>query len=374
MHEKEVLEQEQAWDLTPLGLARVAPDGHFIGINPAMTRMLGRSEQELLSTEYDLVVHPFDAKFAGIVAMSTAGDTWSTYQAEKRYIRADKANLWGLVTAVPVRGEDGSLLHVFFQIQDISERKAAEEKTEVLAQRLKQSNRELRSFATVASHDLREPLRKINAFGGRLQSMIEGKVDDKAEDYLRRILNAADRMVQLIEGLLELAQVDTKGQPFSELDLNHIVSEVLSDLETRIEREDATVHVGDLPTVDGDKLQIRLLLQNLTANALKFHKPGEKPVVHIDAEQFAAAGEEYVRVTVKDEGIGLESEYADKIFQAFQRLHSKEEYEGSGIGLAICKRIVERHYGEIHCTSKPGEGTTFTVMLPKQQQESEDSE
>lgn len=234
--------------------------------------------------------------------------------------------------------------------------------------RLAVSNRELEQFASVASHDLQEPLRKIQAFGDRLKTKAGADLRPDALDSLERMQNAAARMQTLINDLLAFSRVTSKAQPFTGVDLNQIAREVLSDLETRIEQTGAQVHVGILPTIVADPLQMRQLLQNLISNALKFRRPGVAPVIEILAEpvsaEQAAGGRDFYRLLVRDNGIGFDEKYLDRIFNVFQRLHGRNVYEGTGVGLAICRKIVERHGGTITATSAPDQGATFIVMLP----------
>jgi PAS domain S-box-containing protein len=238
-------------------------------------------------------------------------------------------------------------------------------------QELARSNAELQEFAYIASHDLQEPLRKIQAFGDRLQAQFSQKLGDRGKDYLERMHNAAERMQALINDLLSLSQVTTKAQPFVQVDLNLIVQEVLIDLELTIEQTSGQVEVGQLATIEADPLQIRQLLQNLIGNALKFHRPNIKPVVKVNSQIIKLEQESVEKVvvrvcqiTIEDNGIGFDEKYLDRIFNVFQRLHSRSEYEGTGMGLAICRKVVERHGGSITATSKPGQGATFIVTLP----------
>ncbi|MGE0609706.1 MAG: CHASE3 domain-containing protein [Pirellulales bacterium] len=229
-----------------------------------------------------------------------------------------------------------------------------------LSEELQRSNRELEQFASVASHDMQEPLRKIQAFGDRLNSHFKDQLGEKGQDYLARILAASGRMRRLIDDLLAYSRVATKGQAFVPVDLQQVALEVVDDLEQRIEETGGSVMVGELPGIDADPLQMRQLFQNLIANALKFHRPGVPPDVRVTSQQID--GE--CRLSVADNGIGFEPVYVDRIFNLFQRLHARETYEGTGIGLAICKKIVERHGGRITAESSPGAGATFTMTLP----------
>ena len=237
---------------------------------------------------------------------------------------------------------------------------------------LERSNRELQDFAFVASHDLQEPLRKIQAFGDRLRTVQAPKFDERGRDYLDRMHSAAGRMHKLINDLLTFSRVTTKAQPFERIDLNGIAREVLSDLETTIEESGGTVEIGDLPPIDADPVQMRQLFQNLIANALKFKRPESPPVVKVEAELVnknasgveGAASNEFARITVADNGIGFDEKYLDRIFTPFQRLHGRNEYEGTGIGLAVCRKLVERHGGTLTAESSAGNGATFIATMP----------
>ncbi len=236
-------------------------------------------------------------------------------------------------------------------------------------QELTRSNQELQQFAFVASHDLQEPLRKIKTFGDRLKATCGDVLTPQGQDYLARMQNAASRMQILIEDLLTLSRVTTRGKPFILVNLVEITQEVLSDLETRIQQTGGRVEVGNLPTINADPIQIRQLLQNLIGNALKFHRQEVAPIVKIYSQDCKSQSDplatmEFCQVIVSDNGIGFDEKYCDRIFNVFQRLHGRSEYEGTGIGLAICSKIVERHHGTIKAKSKPGKGATFTVTLP----------
>lgn len=226
---------------------------------------------------------------------------------------------------------------------------------------LQRSNRELQDFAYVASHDLQEPLRKIQAFGDRLKAKCAAALTKDGADYLERMQNAASRMQTLINDLLAFSRITTKAQPFVAVDLAQIAREVLSDLEVRIEQTGGRIEVGELPTLEADPLQMRQLLQNLIGNALKFRREYAKPIVAINAH---TNGDDCCRLTVEDNGIGFDMKYLDRVFGMFQRLHGRDEYEGTGVGLAICRKIAERHGGSITAESSPGKGATFIVTLP----------
>jgi signal transduction histidine kinase len=235
------------------------------------------------------------------------------------------------------------------------------------AARLERSNKELQDFASVASHDLQEPLRKIQAFSDRLRTRCAAALDDVGRDYLDRVQNAARRMQTLINDLLTFCRVTTKAQPFVPTDLKGAALEVISDLEVRIEQVGGRVELAELPTVEADPLQMRQLMQNLIGNALKYHKPEVPPVVRVSGKHLADQSRELCQILVEDNGIGFDEVYADRIFTIFQRLHGRTEYEGTGVGLAVCRKIAERHGGSITARSRLGEGSSFTVTLPVRQ-------
>jgi signal transduction histidine kinase/DNA-binding response OmpR family regulator len=233
------------------------------------------------------------------------------------------------------------------------------------AAKLELSNRDLQEFAYVASHDLQEPLRKVLAFGDRIAKKYGVLLDDTGRDYLKRMVEASQRMQVLINDLLTLSRVATLAQPFTAVDLNVLGQAVVADLEHQIERTQARVDLGALPTLQADPTQIRQVLQNLIGNALKFHPAQRSPIITVSA----TTDKDTCQISVADNGIGFDIQYLDRIFKPFQRLHDREAYEGSGMGLAICRRIVERHGGSITAASTPGEGSTFRVTLPLRQAE-----
>ena len=251
--------------------------------------------------------------------------------------------------------------------EDITEHQKNVDELQRYNRKLEASNRELQDFAYVASHDLQEPLRKIETFGDRLRTKFAADLPQQANDYVERMQSATGRMRLLINDLLNYSRVTTKAKPFRPTDLNEVVATVVSDLQIRIEEVGATVAFEGLHTIDADAVQMRQLMQNLIGNALKFQRPGVPPVVTVASfvsEGNAFAGEPPIcEVTVADNGIGFDNKYKDQIFTIFQRLHGRNEYEGTGIGLATCRKIVERHGGSIDANGVEGEGATFTATL-----------
>ena len=233
------------------------------------------------------------------------------------------------------------------------------------AAELVRSNEELDQFASIVSHDLQEPLRKVRTFTQQLTVIESERLSEKGRDYLERANAAAERMQNLIEDLLRYSRLATHPRPFTTVDLSVVTREVLEDLETEVESSGATVRVGDLPAISGDALQLRQLIQNLLSNALKFRREGVPPEVAIDAKVAGATA----AITVRDNGIGFDPQYSRRIFRVFERLHGRGTYPGTGIGLALCSKIVERHGGAILAEGEPGAGSTFTVTLPIDQRE-----
>jgi signal transduction histidine kinase len=237
---------------------------------------------------------------------------------------------------------------------------ASNETLERRADELARSNAELEQFASIASHDLQEPLRKVRTFTQQLTVIEADRLSERGNDYLKRANSAAERMQTLIEDLLKFSRVATRGRSFAPVDLGQVTTEVLDDLSAEVERSGAIVHVGELPTIDADALQLRQLMQNLISNALKFRREDVIPEVRIDA----TVADDNVELRVHDNGIGFESQYGLRIFRVFERLHGRTEYPGTGIGLALCRKIAERHGGGIVADGEPGVGSTFTVTLP----------
>ena len=231
------------------------------------------------------------------------------------------------------------------------------------AAELARSNAELEQFASIASHDLQEPLRKVQTFAAQLSASESENLSEQGQDFLRRMSNAAGRMRALIDDLLMFSRVSTKGRPFVPVALGDTVAQVLIDLEAGIEESGAQVTVGELPTIEADPVQMRQLLQNLLGNAVKFRRDGVVPEIDVDAHVSGGVAE----FTVRDNGLGFDPQYATRIFRAFERLHGTSAYPGTGIGLALCRKIVERHHGTITADSTPGSGALFTIRLPVEQ-------
>ena len=299
-------------------------------------------------------------------------DMWTTISSGRNWEgeicnRASDGSLyWVHTTIVPFIDEDEKPVRYVAVRYDITKRIVAEDSLKIEAHKLALSNRELQDFASVAAHDLQEPLRKIQSFADRLRKISKETLSAEVIDYLERIQKSANRMQTLINDLLSYSRLSTKVQPFSKVDLNEILQHVLSDLEVRIHSSGGSVVITDLPTVDADPTQMHQLFINLVNNALKFHKPEIAPVVRITGRVVGDGGPEsqFFEIKVEDNGIGFEEKYLGRIFTIFQRLHGRNEFEGTGIGLAICRKIAERHSGVLTAKSSLGNGATFILTLP----------
>jgi PAS domain S-box-containing protein len=334
-------------------------DGRIRVINDAVGTLFGYTDVELLGKSIDTL-----EKIDGDRTISRTLRELSRRGAirdQERIFRAQDGHAIDVSVSIsPVA--DGEVQQGAVVIaRDIRERKRAEDEMRSFTKRLQQSNRELEDFAYVASHDLQEPLRKIQAFADLLKTKHGASVPPQARDYLDRMQSAAKRMQVLINDLLSFSRVTTKAKPFVPVSLGEIARDVAKDLEVRTHETGGAIVIGDLPTIDADPLQMRQLLQNLTANALKFHREGVAPVVEIAA---SIGNDGLCRLTVSDNGIGFEEKYAERIFTMFERLHGRAKYEGTGIGLAICRKIAQRHGGDIEARSTLGEGAAFTVTIP----------
>jgi PAS domain S-box-containing protein len=306
------------------------------------------------------------------LARVMAGEVLTDYEVCLQRIDKDWQAVFSYGGAI-VKAPTGQPL-AFLTITDITKRKRIEAKLKLYSAKLERSNGELQDFAQVASHDLQEPLRKILAFGDRLKTKAGESLDEECGDYLQRMFNAAARMQILITDLMTYSRVETKTQTFVAVDLGVIAREVSADLETLIEQTGGCVEIEELPTIDADPVQMRQLLQNLIGNSLKYCREDAPPVVRIysrkldsrssDSMDEITLARQLCQILVTDNGIGFDEKYLDRIFNMFQRLHKKGEYEGTGVGLAICRKIVDRHNGNITARSTPGQGTTFVVTMP----------
>jgi signal transduction histidine kinase len=344
--------------------------------NPVNARVTGRSPDDLVGLPL-LEHYPTNREnghFDALVQVTETG------QPQRRLIEYRAHGIDGWFDAYYVRQADG----VLFTYLDVSESQQYRRQLEAANLELTRSNENLQQFAYVASHDLQEPLRKIQAFGDLLIDRQGAELGDQGVDMLRRMQSAASRMSGLIRDLLAYSRLTTQREPFQPVPLPTLLDRLLEDLDLSIRESGATITIGPLPTVAGDPAQLHQLFLNLISNALKFRRADEagafvKPVVTVNslpvnvidlpADVFipgladASADRWFHQISVTDNGIGFDEKYLDRVFQVFQRLHGKQQYAGSGVGLAICKRVVENHGGAITATSQPNQGSTFVVYL-----------
>lgn len=378
MHYKRIVGQKEEflnvgnWELDMATNKMTWSDGMFqlMGYKPH-----DRKDNIDLYEFYRLHMQPEEVHKAN-KAIQEIVNNGETYVRQSMLITKD-----GSVKAVEVFGkvlkdQQGMPAKILGTVRDITRLKEYEQELEIKVQELNRSNHDLEEFAYVASHDLQEPLRKLTTFGERLKNKCADQLSDEGTLYLGRMMASAENMRILIENLLEFSRVARTQVPFERKDLNEIVQEVVNDQDLEIDDGKVEVHIQDLPVIEVVTTQMRQLFNNLLSNAIKFRRKGVLPVITIRSELLSAKEQEklklrnsspYYRITVSDNGIGFETTYAEKIFQLFQRLHGKAEYPGSGMGLAICRKITDNHKGLIMASSVPGKGSTFSIILPEMQ-------
>jgi PAS domain S-box-containing protein len=348
----------------PDGIVCVDGEGRIALLNTQMERLFGYSRDELLGQPVELLM-PARFRSAHAGHRVRYGDDPHTRPMgaglELLGRRRDGSEFPLEISLSPLQTPQGPL--VTAAVRDITERKQAQDALERQAQELARSNAELEQFAYVASHDLQEPLRMVSSYTQLIAKRYRGKLDSDADEFIAFAVDGVNRMQQLIHDLLAYSRVRTKGKEFEPTDCARIVEDVLVNLQAAVAESGAIIACDPLPTLMADASQLTQLFQNLIANAIKFHREAS-PCIYVGAEQTADGW----LFTVRDNGIGLETEYAARIFLIFQRLHIRAEYPGTGIGLAICKRIVERHGGRIWVESRPGEGSAFHFTIPERQE------
>ena len=334
-------------------------DGVITSWNLGAQHIYGYSAAEVVGKSIAILIPPGHLEeFTRLMEKVRRGEPVVNHDAER--IRKDGERIQVSLTLSPVRDASGKIVGVSAIGCDITERKRAEEKLRRVLAELERSNKELEQFAYIASHDLQEPLRMVSSYTQLLAKRFEGQLDEKTQKYVHYAVDGAFRMKTLINDLLTYSRVGRRGKPPEPADSSAVLGEALRNLAALVEENRAVITHENLPTVCADGSQLVLVFQNLIANAIKFRR-ADVPRIHVSAQD---KGGEWV-FAVKDNGIGIESRHADRIFVIFQRLHTHEEYSGNGIGLAVCKRVVERHGGKIWFESEPGKGATFFFTIPK---------
>ena len=335
-------------------------------------------EKELPAITYDFYVDLVSAE--DLVSFENAlKDAISTKSGfEHEYQVKTRTGAYKIVStkAKVVTDANGNAVKIVGITRDVTRLRNVERERERSIRELNRSNKELEEFAYIASHDLQEPIRKISTFGERLKAKFIDKLGTDGVLYLERIMASADNMRMLIDNLLEFSRTTRSSYAFEWINLQDIITNVKTDLELKIEETNASIVTATLPRLEAVASEMKQLFNNLLSNAIKFRDSSVAPIIHITSgkttktekeEHHLPVDKEFFKIQVHDNGIGFEEEYADRIFQIFQRLHGKSEYPGSGIGLAICKKIVDNHNGIMYAESKPGSGATFVVILPEKQ-------
>lgn len=367
-HEKELLEAQA---IAEIGSFEWDMVNHKTNNSPQIYEIFEMKPGIDFTTFMDHI-HPDDRKKVE-EALANSMRT-GQYESEYRYLVNGKTKyIWS--KGIVIRNEDEKPEKLIGTIQDITKRKKAEQELFEKTIALEQSNTNLEQFAYAASHDLKEPIRKVNYFCDRLKSTLGPRLNHEEIQLFDKMEKATERMRQLIDDLLEYSHVSLEPKELEQINLKEKVTNVLDDLTIAIKEKNAEIKVGDLPTIKGHRRQLQQLFQNLIGNALKYSKPDEQPKIVISSSEVTGKvmnnstpetnwKKKFYLIEVKDNGIGFEPENAEKIFQVFQRLHNSSQFKGTGVGLSIARKVVENHKGFIMAESEPGKGSTFKVYLP----------
>lgn len=348
-----------AFDYAAIGMALIHLDGRWMQVNHNVCALLGYTEVELYAISFQDITHPDDREADINYYQQLLAGNIRYYHLEKRYIHKQGHPVWVMLSVSLIRDAQGKPLYFVAQIQDINRRKQVEAELARRLAELARSNVELERFAYVASHDLQEPLRMVASYTQLIERRYKDKLDTDANEFIAYAVDGVLRMQQLINALLEFARVDTRGKAFVPTDCNILLEQTIIDQKHAIQESETTITYDHLPTVMGDAAQLRRVFQNLLNNAIKFRST-KPPSIHVSAQ----SDNELWVFSIRDNGIGIAAEYIERIFVIFQRLHNRGEYDGTGIGLAICKKIIERHDGRIWVESQAGQGSTFYFTIP----------
>lgn len=351
-------------DAAAIGFALVQLDGRFTVVNRSMCELFGYEENELLRMDLQHITHADDRETdAAMIERLRAGGI-ERFQVEKRYLSKSGQTVWAVLAMSLVRDTSGEPSYAIAQITDITARKHAEQELAERAARLERSNAELEQFASVASHDLQEPLRTVANYAQLLAERYRDHLDQRAHRWINYMVNGVERMQRLIEGVLALARVRTDQAEFVATDPNVIVARNWDRLAQHYRELEAQLILDPLPMIVADPGQIDQLFQNLLGNTFKYRRWDSPLKVRVSATRTTQDGNPGWEFTVQDNGIGIDMAYANRIFELFQRLHRDEHYVGTGIGLAICQKIVEHHRGRIWVDSAPNKGAAFRFTIP----------
>lgn len=350
---------EAVFNSSPSGIIITRNQGEILHTNPAFAEMLGYHPQDLIGKDvFQFTYEPDQQDTLKMVNLLNSGQI-SEYDLEKRYVRRDGNTFWAK-TWVSLMERNGKDVIRVAIVENIDRRKKAEQKLEEKNKELMEINQELEHFAYVASHDLQEPLRTVASFIQILEKRYGHLLDEDGQQFMMFVVEGAKRMQSLIRDLLEYSRINRFNTDYEKVDLNEVFQTVNRGLKEKIDSTDAVILAENLPSIQGNKIQLTQIFQNLIDNAIKF-RGDKKPEIIISVKELPSKWE----ISVRDNGIGISQEYFQRIFIIFQRLHTHEEYSGTGIGLALCKKIIERHGGEIWLDSVPGQGTNFTFTIAK---------
>jgi PAS domain S-box-containing protein len=356
-----------AFDAAAIGFALTELDGRMRSVNQSLCDMIGYSASELQGMTYQSITHPDDVDADVVLARRLVAGEFDQYRMEKRFVHKRGHTVWVLLTVSLVRDVAGQPVHFIAQAAEITMFKEAERLLREHAAELERSNAELEQFAYAASHDLQVPLRTITSYAQLLRERYEDALDERGGRWLGYISDGVKHMKRLVDGLLTLARVRTDARPFASTDVRPIVQRTWDQVRSQRGEFEASCTWSELPSVVADDSQLEELFQNLLGNAVKYRRTDRPLEITVSAELRANDGHQEWQFAVRDNGIGFEQADASRIFEIFHRLHRDGEYEGTGIGLAICRRIVERHGGRIWVEASPSEGATFLFTLPLRQ-------
>lgn len=357
-----------AMQYSAIGMALVSPKGKWLKVNHAFCEMVGYSQKELVKISFQHITHPDDLAIDLDYIHQLLSKKINTYQLEKRYFHKDGHIIWVLLSVSLVSKANGKPKYFIAQIQNISDRKAAEAANDELIKALAESNTELERFAYIASHDLQEPVRMINNFGRLLLNEKLSMLDEEAKDYLNIVTDAGERMRDMINDLLAYSRIGHEAMNWKMFDTELILKGAMENINTLIEEQQAQITYDKLPSLYGSSMQIMRLFQNLMVNAIKYHREGVPPQIHIRVKD---EGSHWI-ISIEDNGLGIDEQFINDIFEPFRRLHSWEKIKGTGLGLSICKKIAEIHGGTLTLTSILGKGSIFYLLMPKHNERNDD--
>ena len=391
-----LLEEREAWfhgmaDNAPVLIRVAGTDGLYNFFNKTWLEFTGRTMEEETGHGWTQRIQPDDRECYQQL-YDEHFHSRQPYRTEYRLMRHDGAYRWMLENGKPLFSIDGEFIGYMGTCAEVHDQKMENEVLEAKVKQrtqdlyeananLKRSNEELRQYAYIASHDLQEPLRKIVTFSGRIQKKFAESLPEQGHEYLAKIVTSAQRMTRLIDDLLTFSRTIHQNKNFVTVDLNEVLRGVLQDFDLTISEKNAAVRAAHLPTIEAVPLQMAQLFYNLVGNALKFTSGSKPPLISIEAKEATveevhhhisqAAPGVYWKISVRDNGIGFDPAYSEQIFSIFQRLHDRDTYMGTGIGLALCRRIINNHDGDLYAEGKEGEGAIFHLLLPAKQSQTE---